>query len=247
MGTVVTFDLFDPRGFDDRALGEAFERASAVLHEVDDLFSTWKPQSPMSRLRRGELDATLVPAQITDVLERCQEIKSMTGGWFDPWAMPGGVDPTGFVKGWAAQRSLDVLASLGARGSIVNAAGDVCVSGRALDGAEFRVGIVNPFNRRALAGVVRATSAVATSGDYERGSHLVNPFSGEAASSLASATVCGPDLGVADALATALVVGGRDVLDFVGAFETYEALVIGRDREWVATTNFPLVSGLSLS
>ena len=69
MGTVVTFDLFDPRGFDDRAVREAFERASAVLHEIDDLFSTWKPQSPMNRLRRGELDAVLAPAPIADVLD----------------------------------------------------------------------------------------------------------------------------------------------------------------------------------
>ena len=28
----------------------------------------------------------------------------MSGGWFDPWAMPGGVDPTGLVKGWAVDR-----------------------------------------------------------------------------------------------------------------------------------------------
>ena len=246
MGTIVTFDLFDPRGFDDRAVREVFDRACAVLHEVDDVFSTWKPQSPMSRLRRGELDAAAVPVQIADVLERCREVKSMTGGWFDPWAMPDGLDPTGYVKGWGAQRALDVLASLGARGAIVNAAGDVCVNGKALDGDDFRIGIVNPFNRHAVAGVVRATNAVATSGDYERGSHLVNPFSGNTVSAMAAATVCGPDLGVADALATALVVGGHEVLELVQALDAYEALVIGRDRQWATTENFPLVSGLSL-
>ena len=97
-----------------------------------------------------------------------------------------------------------------------------------------------------MAGVVRATHAVATSGDYERGSHLINPFSGEATSSLASATVCGPDLGVADALATALVVGGVEVLDCVHVLNDYEALVIGRDGQWSATEHFPLVSELSL-
>ena len=29
------------------------------------------------------------------------QARDASGGWFDPWAMPGGYDPTGLVKGWA--------------------------------------------------------------------------------------------------------------------------------------------------
>ena len=43
----------------------------------------------------------------TSICEGCQRAKNLTAGWFDPWAMPGGIDPTGYVKGWAAQLALD--------------------------------------------------------------------------------------------------------------------------------------------
>ena len=35
------------------ALADAVERALAILHHVDQVFSTWQPDSPVSRLRRG--------------------------------------------------------------------------------------------------------------------------------------------------------------------------------------------------
>jgi thiamine biosynthesis lipoprotein len=246
MGTVVTFDLFDERGFNDRAVDEVFARAAAMLHDVDEVFSTWKPQSPVSRLRRGEIDVASAPPQVAHVLDLCSYAKEVSGGWFDPWSMPGGVDPTGYVKGWAAQSSLAVLASLGATGAIVNAAGDVAVAGRPTPTGAFRVGVVNPFDRSVLVCVVEAVGAVATSGDYERGAHLVNPFSADTTTALASATVTGPDLGLADALATALVVGGLDALPFIEALHGYEALLIGHDAKWSRTSSFPLASGVAL-
>ncbi len=246
MGTVVTFDLFDERGFNDHAVDEAFARAAALLHDVDEVFSTWKPQSPMSRLRRGEIAVASAPSQVAEVLERCAYAKEVSGGWFDPWSMPGGVDPTGYVKGWAAQSSLAVLASLGAAGAIVNAAGDVAVAGQPKPTSGFRVGIVNPFDRSVLVCAVEVAGGVATSGDYERGSHLVNPFTGDTTTALASATVTGPDLGLADALATALVVGGREVLAFIEALSGYEAFLIGHDATWSTSSSFALASEVVL-
>jgi thiamine biosynthesis lipoprotein len=246
MGTVVTFDLFDERDFDDVAVEQAFDRATALLHEVDELFSTWKPGSPMSRLRRGEIELASAPGPIAQVLERCAFAKEVSGGWFDPWSMPGGVDPTGYVKGWAAQSALRVLERLGASGVIVNAAGDVAVAGQPGPMAAFRIGVVNPFVRSSLTCVVEVTDAIATSGEYERGLHLINPFTGTKACALASASVCGPDLGLADALATALVVGGHEALGFVEALDGYEALLIEHDARWSMTPGFALVSDVNL-
>ena len=62
---------------------------------------------------------------------------------------------------------------------------------------------------------------------------------GGAATSLASASVTGPDLGLADALATALAVAGDDGLQMVAALEGYEALAIGFDATWRWTAQFP--------
>lgn len=246
MGTIVTFDLFDDRGFHPEAVDAAFAEAARLLHHLDEVFSTWKPQSPVSLLRRGELEASLVPAEVTDVLDRCRHAKEITAGWFDPWSMPGGVDPTGYVKGWAAQRALGVLVRLGAQGTIVNAAGDVAVSGRPDNSSSFRVGVVDPFDRSKLACVVSVDSAIATSGDYERGAHLIDPFSGQRATRFASATVCGADLGLADALATALIIGGDEVFAIIADQDGYEAFAVRPDHSWKVTEQFPLDSKVTL-
>jgi thiamine biosynthesis lipoprotein len=212
------------------------------LHEADRTFSTWKPESEISRLRRHEIGLERLSDDVLEVLDACRFAKEATHGWFDPWALEGGVDPTGFVKGWAAERALAELAGMRATGAIVNAAGDVGVLGGPAVGERFRVGIVNPFERSSLSCVVEVASALATSGDYERGSHLVDPFAGVARTSVASASVCGPDLGLADALATALAVGGDAVYDVVEALKEYDALIIKRDRTWRMTSGFPVVS-----
>jgi thiamine biosynthesis lipoprotein len=166
----------------------------------------------------------------------------MSAGWFDPWALPGGVDPTGLVKGWAAQRALEALAGQEVSGALVNAAGDIAGFGGVGDGTPFRIGIVDPSSPHRLACVVELAGAVATSGSYERGEHLFDPHTGQPEARLASATVSGPDLGLADALATALAVAGHDGLPMVAALEGYEALAIGFNgaRRW--TEHFPFAS-----
>jgi len=237
MGTVVTFDLYD----DDEAssgLEPILLEAIQVLHEADHVFSTYQADSPISRLRRGDIELEQCPTLIYDVLALCERAKVITHGWFDPWSLPGGVDPTGYVKGWAAQRSLDVLKRSGVRGALVNAAGDTASFGGPYPGAPFRIGIVDPQQTQALACVVESPGAVATSGTYERGGHLIDPHTGRPASRAASATVTGPDLGLADALATALAVGGRELLPLVEGLDGFEGLIIDFDGDFAMTTGF---------
>ena len=159
--------------------------------------------------------------------------------------MPGGIDPTGYVKGWAAQRALGAFRASGVCGAIVNAAGDIASFGDLGGGKLFRVGIADPFSPGRLAEVVYLTGAIATSGTYERGNHLIDPRSGLAAR-VASASVTGPDLGLADALATAVAVAGEAGLDLIEALDGYEALTIAFDgrRRW--TENFPFAPHAAL-
>jgi len=240
MGTVVTIDVF----------GEADEvtrkevhlriaRARAVLQSADAVFSTWKEHSPINQLRRGEITVAQAPPEVAAVMEGCATARSLSDGWFDPWAMPGGFDPTGYVKGWAAQRALGALSMPGLTGGIVNAAGDVVASGRPGPGRPFRVAIVDPSNRKRFACVVELDGGIATSGTYERGAHLIDPRTGQPASRAASASVTGPDLGLADALATALAVAGPAGLAFIEPIEGYEGFVIGYDGSWQYTADFP--------
>jgi thiamine biosynthesis lipoprotein len=247
MGTVVTIDVYDEAGITPLRLWPHLEMARTELHLADQIFSIWREDSPMSRLRRGELSLADAPSEMVDVFEQCLVARTLSGGWFDPWAMPGGVDPTGYVKGWAAQRALEHLAAAGVTGAVVNAAGDVTTWGAPAPNAVWRTGIVNPLATGTLACVVELTGAIATSGTYERGEHLIDPHSGAPNCRVASASVCGPDLGLADALATALAVGGEEVLPRVEALTGYEGLIIDGAGEMRATSSFPLATKSSAS
>jgi len=243
MGTVVVLDVYPVPAATGAQLGQIqhlMAAAAALLHQADEVFSTWREDSPVSRLRRGEIAAQDAPPEVAGVIAACATARALSGGWFDPWAMPGGFDPTGYVKGWAAQRALAVLVPAdGTSGAMVNAAGDIASSGRMPAGQPFRIGIADPAAPRRLAAIVELTGAVATSGTYERGPHLIDPHSGQAAARAAAATVTGPDLGLADALATGLAVAGPDGLAFVEAVAGYAGLVIGFDGTRQSTPGFP--------
>lgn len=154
-------------------------------------------------------------------LERCKLAREVTGGSFDPWSMPGGVDQTRLVKGWAAQRSLRALQAAGARTVMVNAG-----SGIATAGGPRRIGIRHPAQPDSYTTVVEVGGAITTSGDDERPGQLLDPSTGRVARVAASATVTGPELDLADALATGLAVGGAPVLAAVDRLPGYEAYLI---------------------
>ena len=234
MGTVVSF-VVHPGGLSDAAVHSALAQACRTLHEADGTFSTWKPQSPISRLRRGEATVEELPAEVATVLGLCERAKAASKGWFDPWAMPGGVDPTGLVKGWAAERALAELLQAGVPAAMVNAGGDLAVHDRPAPAEPWRIGIRHPWRVDALACVIEADAAVATSGAYERGEHLIDPHSGRPLTTAASATVTGPSLAIADALATALVVAGAGEIGLITALADYDAYVIGRDGSELAS------------
>ena len=195
MGTIVTIDVFTADGSAGREISAGLATAREILQQADAVFSTWKPGSAVSRLRRGEITLAEAPAEVAEVVRACALARELSGGWFDPWAMPGGLDPTGLVKGWAAQRAAAALQVPGAAGAIVNAAGDIASFGALGPGAPFRIGIADPFARRRLTAIVHLNGAIATSGSYERGEHLIDPHSGCPAARVASASVTGPDLG----------------------------------------------------
>jgi len=240
MGTVASFTVV-PGELPIEVVRALVRDACTVLHDADEVFSTWKSDSPMSRLRRGEVSVRDTPAEIGEVLELCATARSLSRGWFDPWAMPGGLDPTGLVKGWAVERAADRLARGGVAGALVDAGGDLTTFGSPAPGQLWRVGVRHPWRRDALACVVTAEGAVATSATYERGAHLVDPFSGAPTDRVASATVTGPSLAIADALATALAVAGVQLLDAVESLAGYEAYVIGHTGGEESTSGFAVV------
>lgn len=221
---------------------EVAERAFDWLRWVDATFSTYKPDSEISRLNRGELALEDAHPDVRDVLDRCEELRVETRGYFDMRApMPGAIDPSGLVKGWSVDRAADLLDDAGIRNYGISAGGDMRVRGRAVPDACWRIGIQHPLLRDRVAAVVEATDlAVATSGAYARGDHVVNPHTESPPSGVLSVTVCGPDLGTADAFATAAFAMGA-----VGPHWTarlprgFEAMTILADETVLSTGGFP--------
>ena len=240
MGTVVTLDVYADAAMPDATVSSLLDQAGEALRAADDVFSTWKPDSPMSKIRRGEITTSMAPPEVAEVLELCSTARSLSKGWFDPWSLPGGVDPTGFVKGWAAQRALAALVHPSVTGAVVNAAGDIACFGHHAARERFRFGIVNPFAPGELLCVVQGVGALATSGTYERGLHLIDPHTGSSAAAVASASVSGTDLGLADAFATALAVAGEEGLAMVDAVDGYGAMIVTLDGSVRRTSRFPM-------
>jgi thiamine biosynthesis lipoprotein len=211
----------------------ALDDAFAWFRWVDEVFSPYRAHSPISRLGRGDGVADDHPREVGEVLARCEELRVETDGYFDVRADPRWpLDPSGFVKGWSAEMASRRLSALGAGHHAINAGGDIRVSSPT-GGQPWSVGVAHPLLAGELTVAVSlADGAVATSGTYERGYHVVDPHTGGAALELTAVTVIGPDLGVADAYATAALAMGPDrAPKWLCAATDYDALVVDTSGE----------------
>ena len=144
------------------------------------------------------------------------------------------VAASGLVKGWAVAVAADRLAHAGAREFCIDAGGDLVARGR-----PWRVGIRHPEDRDHLAAVLQVEDlAVATSGAYERGEHVLDPHTGRPPSGLLSVTVVGPDLGTADAYATAAFAMGAGGPAWTATLDGYDAMCVTDDRRVLSTPGF---------
>jgi thiamine biosynthesis lipoprotein len=223
----------------DGALDDAF----AVMRRADALFSTYRADSEISRVNAGDLRLDDCTADVQDVVAQCEALRTRTAGYFNAYAK-GMLDPSGLVKGWAVERAHETLVRAGVRHGCINAAGDVRVWGGRADGEPWRVGIRDPLHADRISAVETLhDGAVATSGAYERGDHIVDPHTGRPAHGALSVTVTGPDLATADAYATALFAAGSGQADWFTEQVGYRAMTIvssaDHDRRGVTLADDP--------
>ncbi|MEY2398641.1 MAG: FAD:protein transferase [Actinomycetota bacterium] len=214
-GTAISLRVCD--AFDDSAADDVF----GWFHHVDDVFSTWRADTEISRLGRGELHLDDASSEVREVLDLCERVRAESGGAFDvrvgadPRVTPreglGPLDPSGLVKGWALKRAAALLRERGAHNFVINAGGDVVTGGRPARDEPWRVGVQHPSMRDRVAMVLGVTDmGVATSGRNERGDHIVDPRTGLPATDVLAVTVVAADLALADGYATAALVLGHD-------------------------------------
>ena len=201
------------------------------LEYVDVTFSTYRPDSAVSRIDRGELAVSDAPADVRQVLDLAERAHRATAGWFSVW-LPGDgarrrLDPSGLVKGWAVDRAAAYLAELDDTDHCLSAGGDlVCTTG-VHDAAPWRVGVEDPADpSRTVAVVPMLAGGCATSGDLHRGPHVVDPWTGVPARPGGSVTVVGPSLTWADVWATAGYARGDAALGWLAELCPLTAVVV---------------------
>jgi thiamine biosynthesis lipoprotein len=236
MGMPIVVDVRD-----DGVPADAVERAFDWFREVDEIFSTYKESSDISRLNRGELSLGDAHRDVRTVLALCEEMRLATNGYFDVHASaPDSIDPSGLVKGWSVDRAAELLEEAGARNYAINAGGDMRIAGRAVPELDWRIGIEHPLERDRIAAVVATGhGAIATSGAYIRGEHVLDPHTGQPPTGVLSVTITGPVLAVADAYATAAFAMGESGPRWTARLRGYEALTIFADERVLSTPRFP--------
>ena len=234
-GTIVDVDTYS-QFVSDADLTLAMKQVIDFCEKVDEDFSTYKDKSWVSRLRRGEVAIENCPDDVIEVWDLCAQAQWLSDGAFDPWAVAGGFDPSGLVKGWAADKCADMLVAAGIEHVQVNAAGDLALRGGWFDSAAeeikpWSIGVVNPNNTLEVVKIYEISDgAIATSGTYERGAHIHDPQTGMIAIGALSATVVGSAGWLCDAMATAVMVGGTDSTPWFSQPELQGYQVFGVNR-----------------
>ena len=228
MGMPITIEVLDAS-----ATQNDLDGVFAYFVSVDEVFSTYKDTSEISRLNRGELLPRQYSEDMQTILALSAQTKEETDGYFD--ILHNGIyDPSGIVKGWAIQNAAQLLQAKRLRNFYIDAGGDIQVSGHK-NGNPWRVGIRNPFNRNEYVKVLEVTDqGVATSGTAIRGQHIYDPYHRDTQLlAIASITIIGPNVYDADRFATAAFAMGKKGIHFIEKLAGFEGYMI--DIHGIAT------------
>ena len=238
MGTVFSVHLI---GHVDAVTADAAVAGfAAEIADIERVFSPFRAESDVARIRRGALSLAQADPRVREVAAACEAARGVTEGRFNG-AWRGGFDPTGYVKGWAVDRAgarhlEPLLRAAGAVAVGVGAGGDVRVWTSPESTWSWRIGIADPHHQGAvLATMDVRDGAVATSGSAERGAHIVDPRTGRPAIGVRSATVVAADLTTADVWATAGVVAGMADVSWIGVPHITAGMLVAEDaavRRW---------------
>jgi len=153
-------------------------------------------------------------------------------------------------KGYAANQAMKLMQAKGITQGVVNASGDLICWGQQADGNAWEVAIEDPEEEtKVIARLTIGERALVTSGDYEkyflhqgqRFSHIINPKTGYPTTGIKSVSVLCPDAELADALATAIFVLGKEKgLDLINRLKNIECLIIDDHNELTSSRNLPL-------
>lgn len=218
MGMPVSIEIVN---CEDEAVFEAsFDR----LKEIDERFSTYKPKSEVSRFAGGKIAEADLSQELKAVIKACKEAEERTDGYFSAWAA-GTFDPSGYVKGWAIAEVGKLIKKHGFKTYCISVGGDILA--RSDSDKVWNIGIQDPKDKTKILNMLSISNgAVCTSGNYERGAHIINPKTKKPVQKMLSVTVVGPDIIWADVLATAIFASGENNPKFLERFSGYSIVAV---------------------
>jgi thiamine biosynthesis lipoprotein len=233
MGMPVTVDVGG-------AAGTLVDSVFDYFEQVDRRFSTYRTDSEISAINRGDVPVKDWSGEMMEVLALAERTRSETNGYFDIRKADGSLDPSGIVKGWAIRNAADIARRAGIGDFFIEAGGDIQSCGRNASGGDWSVGIRNPFKTDEIIKVVYPRGrGVATSGTYARGQHIYNPHEpSDAITDIVSLTVVGSDVLEADRFATAAFAMGRDGILFIEQTPGLEGYVVDINGRATPTSGF---------
>lgn len=140
-------------------------------------------------------------------------------------------------KGYAADKGRELMQSLGIKGGIINAAGDIATWGTQLNGKPWKIGVNNPFETGETIEILEFSTdkAVTTSGNYEkyvefngkRYSHIINPKTGIPSTGLTSVTIMGENAEMCNGFSTSvMVLGLKKGLKLIKKYPEYNYIIL---------------------
>lgn len=230
MGMPITIEISDTKIADG-----IFDKAFLYFTKVDEIFSTYKKTSEITRLNNGELTLKMVSKPVRQILSLCVETEKETGGYFSIKSKDGELDPSGLVKGWAIYEVAKLLNTHNVVNYYVEAGGDIQAHGFSTKNQPWRIGIRNPFNSNEIIKVVQLENmGIATSGTYVRGTHIYNPKTFAPVTEIVSLTVVAKNVYEADRFATAAYAMGKRGITFIQQTSGLEGYMV--DQKGIGTT-----------
>ncbi len=156
------------------------------------------------------------------------------------------LDLGGISKGFIIDRVSDYLKSKGVTNFIIDAGGDMMVSGKKEEKKEWKIGIQDPWDQRSIAAsLISPDMAVATSGNYQRYfikdnrryHHIISPKTGYPAGEISSVTVVANTALDADSLATtAFLLGAKEGMKLIENLPNVEGIIITQKKKYLASS-----------
>ncbi|MCB0918223.1 MAG: FAD:protein FMN transferase [Actinobacteria bacterium] len=192
-----------------------------VFEEADRRFNAARSDSEISRIRRGELSEQDASEEIQRVLDRCRLVFAMTDGAFTVRTPEGDLDVAGVAKGWALKRASEWLLEHQYSDWRLAADGDVLTSGQG-PGGDWQVEIHDRSDNSITTLAVNG-HALATTGP---GSGIIRASAGATPYEAGAATVVGPCIDIADALATGSWALGRAAISVLDRVPEYHLMMV---------------------